>query len=145
MSGKIKRLSAATIIGIVCLSIILVIMTSACSSNEKTEATPTPTAEATAAATPTPTPTPKPTPKPLFLKITSPEDESIVQTSAVVISGETLPTAIVSVNGEEVNVKDDGTFSTTITLDEGPNDIQIVASTLGGEETSAILMVAYVP
>ena len=142
--GKKKKLSSiAALIGILCLSVALTISISACSSNEATEATPIPTIEAT--ATPTATPTPKATQKPLFLIVTSPEDESVVETSEVMVTGETLPTAIVSINGEEVNVEDDGTFSTTVTLEEGPNDIQIVASTLGGQETSVILMVAYMP
>ena len=141
---RTKKLSSIiALIGILTLSAVLVISISACSSNEAIEATPTPAIEAT--ATPTATPTPRATPKSLFLTVTSPEDESIVETSEVTVIGETLPTAIVSVNGEEVNVEDDGTFSTTVTLEEGPNDIQIVASTLGGQETSVILMVAYMP
>jgi len=82
---------------------------------------------------------------PLSLDITSPEDESIVATSEVEVAGTTLPTAIVSVNGTLVTVRDDGGFSTTVTLEEGPNTIEVVASTVADEQVDEVIMVIYIP
>ncbi len=149
MQRTIKGSSMVSLIGILCLSIALVITIGACSSSDTTDPTPTPTATtAVEEATPTPEPTatPRPTPEPLSLTITTPENQSSVDIPEIEVAGETLLTAIVSVNGELVDVEADGTFSTTITLDEGINNIEIVASHLDGtEELSEILMVAYMP
>ncbi len=96
--------------------------------------------------TPTPTATPMATPEPFFLNVTSPEDQSAVYNSEIEVEGETLLTAIVSVNGVMVAVEADGTFSTTVILMEGINNIEIIASNLEGtEEISEILVVAYIP
>lgn len=135
--------SIAKIIGLICLGIILTAAMGACSSS-----TPTDTLTSAPTATPsvTPTPTPRPPPIPLFLDIISPEDESVVATSEVEVIGETLPTAIVSVNGTLVPVEADGGFSTTVTLEEAPNVIEIVASDIGGtQEEGTVLMVTYLP
>ena len=132
---KTKGSSIAKIIGLICLGIILTVAMGACSSG-------TPTDTLTSA----PTATPRPPPIPLFLEIISPEDESVVATSEVEVIGETLPTAIVSVNGTLVPVEADGGFSTTVTLEEVPNVIEIVASDIGGtQEEGTVLMVTYLP
>lgn len=147
MKDKTKGSSIAKMIGVICLGIALVLVMGACSSDTDETPTPAPTATptATAAPTPTPTETARPTPAPLSLDITSPEDESVVATSEVEVAGTTLPTAIVSVNGTLVTVGNDGGFSTTITLEEGPNTIEVVASTIAGEELGEVLMVIYIP
>lgn len=135
--------SIAKIIGLICLGIILTAAMGACSSG-----TPTDTLTSAPTATPsvTPIPTPRPPPIPLFLDIISPEDESVVATSEVEVIGETLPAAIVSVNGTLVPVEADGGFSTTVTLEEAPNVIEIVASDIGGtQEEGIVLMVTYLP
>ena len=79
----------------------------------------------------------------LFLEILTPKDESIIQTEEITVTGKTLPTAIVSVNGELTLVKEDGEFSSKITLKEGPNLIEAVASDLGGNEIGEILTIIY--
>jgi hypothetical protein len=143
MENLTKGSSMAKVIGVICLAVVLTLASVACSGG--TETTPTPTATATPAPTPTPTATPRPTQQPLFLNVTTPEDESIVATSEVEVAGTTLPTAIVSVNGTLVTVEVDGAFSTTVTLEEGPNTIEVVASTVKGEELDRVLMVMYIP
>ena len=143
MKNKTKGSSTAETIGVICLGIALILVMGACSSD--TDSTPTPAPTAAPTATPTPTETPRPTMPPLSLDVTSPEDESVVATSEVEVAGTTLPTAIVSVNGTLVTVGDDGGFSTTVTLEEGPNTIEVVASTIAGEEVGEVLMVIYIP
>ena len=143
MKTLTKGPSMTVIISLILLAAVLFLVSVGCSNGAETTATPTPAATET--ATPAPTQTPRPTPKPLFLTVTTPEDESIVATSEVEVAGTTLPTAIVSVNGTMVDVEDDGGFSTTVTLEEGPNTIEVVASTIKGEEKGEVRMVMYIP
>ena len=79
----------------------------------------------------------------LSLKVTSPQDESIVYTFETVVTGITAPDAVVSVNGMLVDVDADGEFSTTVSLEEGPNSIEVIASDYEGHEASQILTIVY--
>lgn len=98
----------------------------------------------TACACPTPSVTPTP-PAGLFLEVTEPLDESVVTASPVGVSGTTIPDAVVSVNGEIVEVDEHGKFTTMVTLEEGPNIIEVVASDLEGNEVSKSLVIFYIP
>ena len=138
----------ARAICLLCLGILLVVALAACSGSSSNEtpgatSTPTPTSAATATVTPTPTPTARPTPMSLFLEITSPKDESVVTTSVIEVKGKTLPTAVLSVNGVLISVKEDGSFTTSVSLEEGPNVIEVVTSDISGNEKNKILMVTY--
>ncbi len=116
---------------------------------------PTPTATSAPLATatmapPSPTPTPTATLTPddterLFLEITQPEDESVVSTEAVAVRGSTAADAVVSVNGAVVEVDAQGAFEAIVTLAEGPNLIEVVASDLTGAEESRDIVVVYIP
>ena len=110
----------------------------------------------TVAAAPTPqAPAPRePTPTPLvggvilgglFLQMTNMPKESVVHTSTVSISGLTTPDAVVSVNGVLVNVDGDGRFTGTLSLEQAPNLIEVVASDFQGNKVSAVLTVIYIP
>jgi uncharacterized protein YfaP (DUF2135 family) len=81
----------------------------------------------------------------LLLKIDEPEDKSTVNTSEIEVKGTTAPDAEVSVNGQPVVVDNEGNFSTTITLEEGLNQIEIVASDYEGKKVSKIFTVTYTP
>jgi Glucodextranase, domain B len=81
----------------------------------------------------------------LSLIITSPADESVVDVNNIVISGQTAPEAVVSINGEVVDVDASGKFSAPVTLEEGPNVIDINATDPDGNEASAEIVVAYSP
>ena len=138
----------ARAICLLCLGILLVVALVACSGSSSNEtpgatSTPTPTSTATATVTPTPTPTVRPTPMPLFLEITTPKDESVVTTSVIEVKGKALPTAVLSVNGVLISVKEDGSFTTSVSLEEGPNVIEVVTSDIGGSEIGNFLMVTY--
>lgn len=90
-----------------------------------------------------------PAPPPLFLEVAAPEDESIVDTSTISVSGTTIPGAVVSVLvNDEIEIADvdeQGNFSVTVELEEGPNIIEVIASDLEGNEEHCILVVIYTP
>ena len=81
----------------------------------------------------------------LSLIITSPADESVVEVNNIIITGQTAPEAVVSVNGDVVNVDASGKFSAPVTLEEGPNVIEINATDPAGNEASTEIVVAYSP
>ena len=115
---------------------------------------PTPTATATPAPTATSIPTPTATatatpegalPSELFLEITEPADESVVSQATVTVRGLTTPDAIVSVGGQTIDVDAQGEFAVEITLEPGPNIIELVASNLEGMEESTLISLIYIP
>ena len=118
-----------------------------------TTLTPTPTTMPTPTLTttlrPTPTATPIPSPAALSLTVTEPHDESVVDTPNITVSGKTTPGAVVSVsvndNVDMANVGSEGDFSLAVTLEEGPNSIEIIASDQTGNEMSSMLSVVYIP
>ena len=78
--------------------------------------------------------------------MTQPEDGSEVSSSTLTVSGHTIPVAIVSVLvNEDIAIADvdkDGKFSATISLEEGPNIIEIIASdNEGGEQTDSVVVI----
>jgi hypothetical protein len=77
--------------------------------------------------------------------VTSPQDESIVNTPNIVVVGTTSPGAVVSVNGGLANVDAAGAFQLSLALEEGPNIIEVVASDVNGNELYEILSVIYEP
>ncbi len=79
------------------------------------------------------------------LQVLSPQDGAIVNTQQVSVTGAASPGAVVSVNDDILLVGPDGQFHDTVTLDEGPNVIEIVASNTSGSETSLELAVTYEP
>ena len=95
--------------------------------------------------------TPSPTPTALSLEITQPEDGDQVNTSSVLVSGKTNAGAVVSISVdgndkiEIANVDQNGNFSATVTLEEGPNFIEAIASDQQGNEKSSSIAVIYIP
>ncbi len=81
----------------------------------------------------------------LFLNLTEPVDEDVVYAPALRVSGSTLTDAVVSINGVMTEVGYDGVFTEEITLDIGPNVIEVIASDFFGNEKSDILTVIYIP
>ena len=92
-----------------------------------------------------PEPEPEVTPEALFIEVVSPEDESTVDASTVSVEGETTPDAVLSVNGESVEVDADGMFSVDVELVEGINFIEIVASDFDGNNAEDVRTLAYSP
>jgi len=81
----------------------------------------------------------------LWLQILSPQDEAIVNLPYVDVIGSAPAGAVVSVNEEILLVGADQQFKTTLSLEEGPNLIEIVASDEDGNETSLLLTLTYEP
>lgn len=125
--------------------------------------TPTPlrmSSTATAAASetpglgPTPTRTPQPTSVPiidptgapvrtfgLFLEVIGLGEENIVRGDTLFLSGRASPDAVLSINGVIVPVDSDGVFGVNISLDLGPNLLEVVASDLAGNTESRVITV----
>jgi len=127
--------------------VLLLVLIVACAPTPK-EITPAPTPipeEVSPPPSPEPAPTPAPTPVGFFLKVTEPKDESIVTSSVIPVSGTTSPDAVVSVNGEMVEVDEWGNFTTVVTLEEGPNIIEVIASDFEGNKEGTVLALVYIP
>lgn len=67
----------------------------------------------------------------LKLETYKPADESYLSTPRITVSGSTAPGASVTVNGQSVDVREGGGFSTEIKLGEGKNPIKIKAKLNG--------------
>lgn len=108
--------------------------------------TPTPVPTATPTATPVPTATPTPAPEDFVLHIIEPVEEVTLTTNpTLLVSGRTRVDAVVSVNDTFVEPDINGLFSTELTLDDGPNIVEVVASISTGEQLSTVLVVIYEP
>ena len=81
----------------------------------------------------------------IFLQMSSPNDESVVNTSTVVVRGTTKAGAFVSVEEQLVTADAAGIFSVTVTLVEGINSIDILASDDAGDVTTITLTIIYTP
>ena len=81
--------------------------------------------------------------QPFLLFVTEPESQTVVNNSLLRLSGRTGPDAIASVNGVSVNVDLFGSFSTVVTLEPGPNIIDVVATNNDGQVLSAVVAVIY--
>jgi ABC-type glycerol-3-phosphate transport system substrate-binding protein len=99
----------------------------------------------------TSTSTSTPTPAALFLKVTAPADESAVSSGNITVSGVTIPGAVVSIsvgnNTQIANVDQKGNFEAVVPLEEGPNQIDVVASDQqqGNEQSSTVTVMMYAP
>ena len=82
---------------------------------------------------------------PLSLQIQSPQDGAIVNSPQINVSGTASPGEVVSVNDSVIVVGADGKFNAAISLDQGPNLIEVVASNDTGNQTSIELTVIYEP
>jgi hypothetical protein len=134
----------------------LILLLAACSAPTPTPAPVEPTqAVATQAAPASPVPTEAPTemaaplplftPEPTLIQILSPLDGAVVNTPQVEIVGTAPIGAVVSVDDAILIVGSDGQFKITVTLVEGPNVIEIIASEASGNQGYALLGIFYEP
>ncbi len=103
----------------------------------------TPVASTPSPVSPPSNPVSESEPAELTLTINTPEDNAIVATNKIAVAGNTSPDAVVSINEEILVADSNGNFSTTITLAEGPNIIQIIASDDAGNTAEAMIIVTY--
>lgn len=66
------------------------------------------------------------------LQIDSPQNGSTVNSSPITIRGKTVALATVQINEKEIKADNEGNFSTSIAIDEGENNISIVANDQDG-------------
>ncbi len=92
-------------------------------------------------------PSPSPVSPTTSLVISSPDDESLVATDSITLSGTTTPKAtllILSENGEQTATADaSGNFSLDIDLITGFNTITVYSYAADGQETSRALTITY--
>jgi hypothetical protein len=85
----------------------------------------------------------------LFLEIDQPTDGAQVSTGSILVSGKTIPGAVVSALVNDIisiaEVNQNGDFTVTLILEEGPNLIEVVASDSQGNQKSSTIAVIYVP
>ena len=82
----------------------------------------------------------------LLLTLESPSSlELVVDQAQLVISGETRLDALLTVGGDVVEPDINGKFTHEVTLNEGHNVIEILASTSAGEQKDLILAIIYKP
>ena len=82
---------------------------------------------------------------PLTLQVLSPQDGAVVSTSQVTVTGAAAPGEVVTVNDDIILVGADGAFQSDVSLSEGPNLIEVIASNDSGDETTLELTVTYQP
>lgn len=92
-----------------------------------------------------PEPPPTEPPASFFLDVVEPQDELMVAASPIRVGGSTSPGAEVSVNGELIDVGEQGDFAAMVELEEGPNVIEVIATDYEGNEAYRILTVIYLP
>ena len=109
---------------------------------------PTKTPEPEIMVIPTPSPIPviiptvTPTPLPeLFLKITDPEPNIAVSSNTILVSGATLPTAILKINSVRVTVDLRGEFVKNISLNPGQNVVELIVEGKNGDKIRDILII----
>lgn len=79
------------------------------------------------------------------LDISEPRDSSVVKAPTVRVKGKTLPDAEVRVNDQFVIVDSTGAFTATVSLEAGPNSIEVTATDTAGNEEFRLITVLYLP
>ena len=74
-----------------------------------------------------------------------PPDGLEVPVETILVTGGTRLDAVVGINGTPVEVNALGIFSTTVTLDDGPNFIEVVATDIQGNVRFQTVAVFYLP
>ncbi len=120
-----------------------------------TLAPPRPAATLTVPTVPTATPelgapagpTPVPQSAALNLDVTFPPEDMIVDNETITVAGIASPDATVSVNGNLAIPDADGRFSLELIIspDENPLAIEVIATSVAGEELSLVRTVIFVP
>ena len=120
-----------------------------------TLAPPRPAATLTVPTVPTATPelgapawpTPVPQSESLDLDVTFPPGDMIVDNETITVTGIASPDATVSINGNLAIPDADGRFSLELIIspDENPLAIEVIATSVAGEELSLVRTVIFVP
>ena len=77
------------------------------------------------------------------MQVYSPQDEQIFNQPSIAVAGKAPAGTVLSMDKAIFVVPESGDFSFPLTLDEGPNEIELVASDALGNELDIILTVTY--
>ena len=91
-----------------------------------------------------PTVTPAPLPE-LFLEITDPKNNIAVSSNSILVSGATLPTAILEINSVRTTVDVRGEFVKNIPLNPGQNVVELIVEGENGNKIRDFLIIRYDP
>jgi hypothetical protein len=87
-----------------------------------------------------------PTPAATFpITLTTPHDGETTNTSPLLVSGVTVPNAIVSVNDVVGVANVEGRFDLMVPLQAGPNVLEVIGSQTNGQQAFMIITVMYQP
>ena len=87
-----------------------------------------------------------PTPAANFqIALDAPHDGDTINTSPLLVTGTTVPNAVVSVNDVVGVANGEGRFSLPVPLQAGPNVLEVIASQPNGQEAFVIVTVMYQP
>jgi hypothetical protein len=81
----------------------------------------------------------------LFLRVVDPTEDDVqvsLDTADLTVRGSTLPGTVVSINGELADIDELGNFVGVSPLEEGANEIEVLASDAQGNSVSRALFVA---
>tara|TARA_Y100001001_G_C7829709_1_gene246564 strand:- start:195 stop:464 length:270 start_codon:yes stop_codon:yes gene_type:complete len=83
----------------------------------------------------------------LDLDVTFPPEDMIVDSETITVTGIASPDATVSINGNLAIPDADGRFSLELIIspDENPLAIEVIATSVAGEELSLVRTVIFVP
>ena len=81
------------------------------------------------------------------MQVTHPSKDSVVTSDVVTVAGLTSPDASVSVNGILATPDSEGRFSVELLLSlmDNPLSIQVIATSIAGEQRSVVRTVIFVP
>jgi bacillopeptidase F len=80
----------------------------------------------------------------ITLEVTKPVNNSTVNNGSITVEGKTIAGTTVDVNDTEIKADANGLFSTSISLDEGENIIDVVASDQFGNSAEKEIIINYV-
>ncbi len=75
------------------------------------------------------------------LKVTEPADAAEINTASIVVKGQTVPGAAVSVNDTAGIADSEGNFTIAISLEPGPNAVDVIATDDSGKQGEVLILV----
>jgi len=81
----------------------------------------------------------------LWVRLVASQDQMTVNTAHVEVKGQAPEETTITVNDNIIVVGTDQSFTSTVPLEAGSNDIEVVASNMSGNEVSFTLTVFYQP
>ncbi|MCE5206918.1 MAG: hypothetical protein LLG42_01250 [Chloroflexi bacterium] len=79
----------------------------------------------------------------LWLRLYTPMDGDVVTQPVIDVIGQSPAETVISLNESIFLVGDEGSFSIPVTLDEGPNVIELIASNMDSDEIELVLTIMY--